>query len=384
MLNQLSPHRSALKARAFQPAHVRSCTRPVSVHAATVEAPAASTSAPVEHAPSYRAHLDFKFIKENVELVATNCKNRFANADPHKVVALYDEFVALKSQADSLRAERNENSSAMKGKLEPDRRAALIARGQELKDQLAGVEERLSGVEAALQREGQRLPNLTHPAVPLGGEEAAATVKEVRVGVGGVAGYLGGGMAGKGLYRVHQFSKVEMFVLATPAQSEALHEELIGLEAEMFQELGLHFKVVLDMPSGDLGAPAYRKYDVEAWMPGLARYGEISSASNCTDYQARRLNIRYRPAAGAAADDAAKPSPGGKKGGKKGGSGPGGGSGGKTEFVHTLNATACAVPRMIVAILENFQQADGSVVVPPPLRPYLGGMEVIRPPAKRV
>jgi seryl-tRNA synthetase len=171
------------------------------------------------------------------------------------------------------------------------------------------------------------------------------------------------------------------------------------------------------MSSEDLGAPAYRKFDIEAWMPGgwrpaalclppacpppacprprgrsspapsprptsrappprragLNRYGEISSASNCTDYQSRRLNIRYRPAPKEEAEQA-----GGGGGKKKGGK-----SGGRTEFVHTLNATACAVPRMIVAILENYQQEDGSVVVPEVLRPYMGGMEVIRPPAPR-
>ena len=165
------------------------------------------------------------------------------------------------------------------------------------------------------------------------------------------------GAAGKGLYRVHQFSKVEMFVLSTPEQSDAIHQELIDFETELFTDLGLHFKV-LDMPSGDLGAPAYRKFDVEAWMPGLKRYGEISSASNCTDYQSRRLNIRYRPTASGGA------------GGK--------GQGKATEFVHTLNATACAVPRMIVAILENFQQADGSVVIPDVLRPFMGGMALIK------
>ena len=150
------------------------------------------------------------------------------------------------------------------------------------------------------------------------------------------------------------------------------------------------------MPTQDLGAPAHRKFDIEAWMPGLGRYGEISSASNCTDYQARRLNIRYRPeaapaaaaaaAAGAAAEAAAAaaagsgapPAAGGKKGGKKGGGG--GGGGGKkapTQFVHTLNATACAVPRMIVAILENHQQADGSVAIPPALRPFMMGIQAI-------
>jgi len=165
------------------------------------------------------------------------------------------------------------------------------------------------------------------------------------------------GAAGKGLYRVHQFSKVEMFVICTPEQSDALHEELIAIEEDMFRELGLHFKV-LDMPSGDLGAPAYRKFDIEAWMPGLGRYGEISSASNCTDYQARRLNIRYR----------AGKAEGGAKPAKKGS---------PTVFCHTLNATACAVPRMIVAIIENGQKADGSIVVPEVLRPFLGGMAVI-------
>lgn len=136
----------------------------------------------------------------------------------------------------------------------------------------------------------------------------------------------------------------------------------------MFTELGLHFKV-LDMPTGDLGAPAYRKFDIEAWMPGLDRYGEISSASSCTDYQARRLNIRYRIAASGGDDAAAGAVPAAKR--RKGGGSP-------TAFCHTLNATACAVPRMIVALLETGQQADGSVRVPEALRPFLGGLEIIR------
>jgi hypothetical protein len=131
------------------------------------------------------------------------------------------------------------------------------------------------------------------------------------------------------MYRLHQFSKVEMFVVSTPEQSDAIHDELIAIEEEMYDELGFHFKV-LDMSSEDLGAPAYRKFDIEAWMPALERYGEISSASNCTDYQARRLNIKYRP----------NPVDGKKQ---------------PLTHCHTLNATACAVPRMIITILENFQ-----------------------------
>jgi len=184
------------------------------------------------------------------------------------------------------------------------------------------------------------------------------------------------GSAGKGLYRVHQFSKVELFVVSTPEQSDQLHKELLDFETKLYEDLGLHFRV-LDMPTGDLGAPAYRKFDVEAWMPGLGRFGEISSASNCTDYQARRLNLRYRPSGGEEKEK--EKSGGGKKGGGKGGGGEKGGA--PTAFVHTLNATAVAVPRMIVAILEGNQQKDGSVVVPEVLRPYLGGMDVIRPPA---
>ncbi|PIN03767.1 Seryl-tRNA synthetase [Handroanthus impetiginosus] len=171
------------------------------------------------------------------------------------------------------------------------------------------------------------------------------------------------GAATRGLYRVHQFSKVEMFIFCRPEESDAFHGELIQIEEDLFSSLGLHFKT-MDMATEDLGAPAYRKFDVEAWMPGLGRYGEISSASNCTDYQSRRLGIRYRP-------EPSSPPP--KKG--KGSSAP-------TQFVHTLNATACAVPRMIVCLLENYQEEDGSVVIPEPLRPFMGGLEVIAPKCK--
>lgn len=149
----------------------------------------------------------------------------------------------------------------------------------------------------------------------------------------------------RGLYRVHQFTKVEMFIFCTPEQSEAAHWELLAIEETLFQGLGLPYRVV-DTCTGELGGPAYRKFDLEAWMPGRGSggaYGEVTSTSNCTDYQARRLGIRYRPA------------------GHKG-----------TRFVHTLNGTAIACSRALVAILENYQQADGSVVVPEVLRPWVG------------
>ena len=151
------------------------------------------------------------------------------------------------------------------------------------------------------------------------------------------------GQFSKGLYRVHQFDKVEMFVYATPEQSDALHEKLRLIEEEIFTGLGIPFRVV-DTCTGDLGAPAYRKWDIEAWMPGRngGEYGEVTSTSNCTDYQARRLNIKYRD------DD------------------------GKNKYVHTLNGTAIAVGRAMLAIMENYQNADGSVTIPAVLTQYCG------------
>ncbi len=148
----------------------------------------------------------------------------------------------------------------------------------------------------------------------------------------------------RGLYRVHQFTKVEMFAYCVPEQSDAIHQELLEIEEKVFQGLGLPYQVI-DTCTGDLGGPAYRKFDIEAWMPGRGErgeYGEVTSTSNCTDYQARRLNIRYKSA------------------GQKG-----------TRFAHTLNGTAVAVSRAILAILENYQQADGSVIIPEVLRPWV-------------
>ncbi len=159
------------------------------------------------------------------------------------------------------------------------------------------------------------------------------------------------GRESKGLYRVHQFTKVEMFVFTHPEASEAMHEHLLALEERIFQGLELPYRVI-DVAAGDLGAPAYRKFDLEAWMPGRGEggaYGEVTSTSNCTDYQARRLRTRFR-----------------RKDGKK------------NELVHMLNGTAVATSRALIALLENHQRADGSVVIPKALRPY-AGIEVIQP-----
>ncbi len=153
------------------------------------------------------------------------------------------------------------------------------------------------------------------------------------------------GRASRGLYRVHQFTKVEMFAFTLPEQSEDTHNYFRDLECEIFDGLGIPYRV-LDIATGDLGGPAYRKFDLEAWMPGrgtAGEYGEVTSASNCTDYQSRRLDIRY------------------KVKGEKG-----------TQLVHTLNGTAVAISRAIIAILENYQQADGSILIPEALRKWIG------------
>jgi seryl-tRNA synthetase len=416
--------------------------------------------------------LDYKFIKDNLELVKENIKKRNVKADADRVALLYKERCALEEKTDNLRKERNENAAAMKQKLEKDRRDELIARGQKLKEEIFALEEKLTACEQELETEAVKIPNLTHPAVPSGMEEkdnkeikrsgrpAVFSFKakdhlelgvsldildfetaqkvagqkwyylknegvllelaliryaldilrkegftllstpdvareEIVAGTGfnprgpesniyriegedlcliGTAEItLGGayaktildgaklplklaglshcfrreaGAAGqfsKGLYRVHQFTKVEMFVFCRQEDSDRQHQYLLDLEEKIYQGLSIPYRVV-DVCSGDLGNPAFRKFDIEAWMPGRGEsgeWGEITSTSNCTDYQSRRLGIRYKHE-------------------------------GKNLYVHMLNGTAVAISRSLIAILENFQEADGSVRVPAALVPYAG------------
>jgi seryl-tRNA synthetase len=422
--------------------------------------------------------VDLKFIKENLEAVKENIRNRHMEADAELVVRLYDERNALIAQVDALRSQRNENAQRMKGKLTPEERNALIEEGKALKSRIAELEEKLEQKEKELYREASKIPNMAHPDAPVGKEDkdnleirrvgtiprfdfkpkdhvelgelldiidfdTATRVsgtkfyylknegvflelglvryafdilarhgfqpfitpdiakEEIVEGIGfnprgpesniytiegtdtclvGTAEITLGGyyadtildpsrlpirMAGlshcfrreagaagqfsKGLYRVHQFTKVEMFVYCKPEDSEGWHQRLLGIEEEIFSGMGIPYRVV-DTCTGDLGAPAYRKFDLEAWMPGRGEggeWGEVTSTSNCTDYQARRLGIRYKEE-------------------------------GKNRFVHMLNGTAIAVSRGIIAILENFQEADGSVRIPERLVPYTG-FDRIRP-----
>lgn len=151
----------------------------------------------------------------------------------------------------------------------------------------------------------------------------------------------------RGILRVHQFNKLEMFSYCSPAEAEAEHDRLVAWQEEMMQSLGLAYRVI-DVAAGDLGSSAARKFDIEAWVPTQGTYRELTSTSNCTTFQARRLNIRHRP------------------------------DGAATEMVATLNGTL-ATTRWLVAILETHQNADGSVTIPEALRPYLGGLTVAEP-----
>ncbi|KAG9452881.1 hypothetical protein H6P81_005785 [Aristolochia fimbriata] len=476
--------------------YFRQKTLPFLCRALSTSAVQAAPSVPeqaekVSKKTQWKAAIDFKWIRDNKGVVASNIKNRNSNADLELVLELYERMLSHQKEVERLRGERNVVANKMKGKLEASERQVLIEQGKKLKEDLVTVEEDLVVLTDQLQQEAQSIPNITHPDVPIGGEDCSAlrkmvggppqfsfTIKDhlqlgkeldlfdfdaaaevsgskfyylkneavllemglinwavsevmkkgytplttpeiVRASVVEKCGFqprgqntqvysiegsdqcligtaeipVGGihmdsiipdsslplkyvavshcfrteagaaGTATRGLYRVHQFSKVEMFILCRPEESNFYHEELIEIEEDLFSSLGLHFKT-LDMASVDLGAPAYRKFDVEAWMPGLGRYGEISSASNCTDYQSRRLGIRYRPSTQEHASTNAK------KG--KGNQSP-------TQFVHTLNATACAVPRMIICLLESFQQENGSVIIPEVLRPFMGGLDAINP-----
>ena len=415
--------------------------------------------------------LDLQFICDHRDEVIENCAKRGVQADVDAVIRLRDQRNSLIVRGDDIRRQQKDLSARIP-KADASQRPALIEQGKVLRDEVAAVDEQMRVVEEQLKAEQSRIPNLTHPEAPIGGEADAREIRvwgrrpefsfpvkdhvelaagldlidfEAGARVAGSGFYflkndavllemalvqfaltklrgegftlfttpdlardsvlegigfnprgdetqiysiantdlslvataeitLGGiqkdqvleqsvlplkyaglshcfrteagaaGRATRGIYRVHQFTKVEMFGYAGPdvQESDALHKEILRIEEEIFQALGIPYRVI-DTASGDLGGPAYRKFDIEAWMPGRGEYGEVTSASNCTDYQSRRLNIRCRSQE------------------RKG-----------TQYVHTLNGTAISCARAIIAVLENYQQEDGSVVVPEVLRPWVG------------
>ncbi len=414
--------------------------------------------------------LDLRFIRENAEVVARNCKNRAIVADVDLVVGLADERSELIQELNGLKQRQNQLAKSVSRECDPEARENLIADSRRTKELIPEKEAELAAVEGRLREEMLKIPNMTHPDAPIGkddtenveirreGEipnfgfepkdhvelgELSGTIDfeagtkvagskfyflrgdavllelglvryaldnliergyeptitpdlardDVLVGTGFIprgpetqiysiedsdlsliataeitlAGSLAGeilnedhlpirlaglshcfrteagshGRASRGLYRVHQFTKVEMFAFTTPEQSETMHEEMLGIEEEIFQGLGIPYRVV-EICTGDLGGAAYRKFDLEAWMPGRDAYGEVTSTSNTTDYQARRLQIRYRK------------------------------NGGRPHLLYTLNGTAIAVSRALIPILENYQQEDGSIQIPEALIPYVG------------
>lgn len=416
--------------------------------------------------------LDYRFIKENIDAVKQNIKNRNMTSDADLVVQLFNKRTELISALQEFQQKRNENAASMKQKLEVAQRNELIEEGKALKDKIANLEAQLREAEEKLYIEGKKIPNMAHPNAPIGsldtenleikqvgkprsfdfepkdhvelGQsldivdfeagtkvsgpkfyylkneavflEQALTMyglrilrkhgftpfitpdiarEEILTGIGfnprgnesnvytlegedaclvataeiTLGGYHkdeiltkeslplrycglshcfrreagAAGQFSKGLYRVHQFTKLEMFVYCTPEESDAIHEELRQIEEEIFEGLGIPFRVV-DTCTGDLGAPAYRKWDLEAWMPGRngGDWGEVTSTSNCTDFQARRLNVRYKD------------------------------ENGKNNFVHMLNGTAIAMSRALVAIMENYQNEDGSITIPEVLQELCG------------
>lgn len=154
------------------------------------------------------------------------------------------------------------------------------------------------------------------------------------------------GKHARGLFRVHQFNKLEMYAYTTPEQSAQVHEKILAIEEEIWQTLGIPYHII-NIASGDLGAPASKKYDLEYWSPVDEKYRELTSCSNCTDFQARNLNIRVRR------------------------------ENGTVEVLHTLNGTAVSLARSLIAVIEHYQNADGTLRVPEALRPYLGGCETL-------
>jgi seryl-tRNA synthetase len=154
------------------------------------------------------------------------------------------------------------------------------------------------------------------------------------------------GKHNRGLFRVHQFNKLEMYAFSLPENSQAMHEQILAIEEEVWQAIGIPYHVI-NIASGDLGAPAHKKYDIEYWSPVDEKYRELTSCSNCTDYQARNLNIRIRR------------------------------SNGDIVTAHTLNGTVVSLARSLVAIIENYQTNEGDVIVPEVLRPFMGGKETI-------
>lgn len=411
--------------------------------------------------------LDVKFIRDNLELVEKSTREKGYKIDIKNVLKLDDKRKKELARVEELRRKRNEIAAKMKGG-KPDK--ALIEDGKKVKEELVGLEEDLTKVEAECVSAVKSVPNIIFDDVPLGGEECSVEVKnwgekkkegvdhldyavsrdwvdfergakvagakfyylknelallenaliqfglkkvlekgfnfitvpdlvtsQVLEGTGfnprtsdqsdeyfiegedlaliataeiALTGYhmneiideddlplkyaglsacfrKEAGSAGKhtrGLFRVHQFNKLEMYIFCLPEKSKEMHEMILATEEEIWQELGIPYRVI-NIAAGDLGAPAAKKYDIEYWSPVDQTYRELTSCSNCTDFQARNLNIRVRR------------------------------KDGTVEVLHTLNGTAVSLARTMVAVIENYATKDGKLKIPEVLKPYLNNKE---------
>ena len=413
--------------------------------------------------------IDIQFIRDNAELVAEKSRQKGYDIDIEQLLGFDSERRELQGQVDLLRQQRNEIAASMKGQKPSDEQ---VAKGREVKDQLANLEHKLASIDKEFQLLLNRVPNMTSDDVPLGGEEDSVEIKQwggqptgardhldlaiekdwvdfergakvagakfyflkgdlalleqalIQYGIDFVSSkgftlmtvphmvntrtaegagfapkgddegneyfvdgedlaligtaeapltgyhadeiideaklpllYVGlspcyrreAGTYGKhtrGLFRVHQFNKLEMYAFTSPEQSIEMHERILSIEEELWQSLEVPYHVI-NIAAGDLGAPAAKKYDIEYWSSVDGKYRELTSCSNCTDFQARNLNIRVRR------------------------------KDGKVEVLHTLNGTAVSLARALIAVLEHHQTQDGAVKIPAVLMPYMRGKEQI-------
>lgn len=413
--------------------------------------------------------IDIQIIRDNPELVAEKSKQKGYDVDVTQLLGFDEKRRSLQGEVDALRQQRNEIAASMKGGKPSDE---MIAKGKEVKDQLADLEHQLGSIEKEYVELLNGVPNLTFDDVPLGDEEDSVEIKQwggqptgakdhldyalerdwidfergtkvagskfyflkgdlallenalIQFGISVVTSkgfnymtvphmvnartatgtgfaprtsdqgdeyfiegedlsliataemsltgyhadeiideeklpllYAGlspcyrkeAGTYGKharGLFRVHQFNKLEMYAFTTPDQSKEIHERILAIEEEIWQSLNIPYHVI-NIAAGDLGAPAAKKYDLEYWSSVDGKYRELTSCSNCTDFQARNLNIRVRR------------------------------KDGNVEVLHTLNGTAVSLARSLIAVIEHNQNEDGSLTIPEVLRPYMGGRERI-------
>src|SRR5260370_951532 len=315
---------------------------------------------------------DLNYFRDHLDLFAEMAKRRGAPLDLQGFRALDKERRELITATEQLKAQRNKASEEIaRLKKEKQNADALIAEMKQVSERIKQSDERIAELDTKQRDFLLTIPNVPHSSVPVGASAADnAEVRRWRAPTADVALHClrrsetipedklpicvtawtacfrsEAGAAGKdtrGILRQHQFQKVELFKFTHPEKSYEEHEALVRNAETILQKLGLHYRTVL-LCTGDMGFASSKTYDIEVWLPSSNEFREISSCSNCEAFQSRRAGIRFKP---------------------KGG--------GKSDFVHTLNGSGLAEGRTWIAVVENYQQADGSILIPEVLRPYMG------------